>query len=395
MNSYQDQSKQQLLAEIERLKKELKKNKKYGLVWEEKPEEVVEMCKSKLPVLKEVKSKEIITDKDKPVNLLIEGDNYHALSVLNYTHAKKVDVIYIDPPYNTGAKDWKYNNDYIDSEDAYRHSKWLSFMATRLKLAKQILKRDGVLCCTIDDYEIFSLLGLFQNLNATVLGIVSIINKAEGRNQKKFFTGGLEYAIFVTWGNPIMRGLNATSSDICSECGKNIVDRKYAESSEDGQEFSWVGFHRRNPVEDPTSSNRWYPIYVSNKDEISVNKKTGMSEAYPINSKGEKKIWGWGKDRLEKYLINNQDGFKVKRYKIDGIERITILHRRYKTEKVKPKSYWIGSKYNAYSYGTKLLKEILETNETLFEFPKSIYAVIDCIAFLKSGIADWSTITPV
>ena len=82
---------------------------------------------------------------------------------------------------------------------------------------------------------------------------------------------------------------------------------------------------------------------------------------------------------LEKYLINNQDGFKVKRYKIDGIERITILHRRYKTEKVKPKSYWIGSKYNAYSYGTKLLKEILETNETLFEFPKSIYAVIDCI----------------
>jgi len=100
-------SKEKLLAEIERLKKELKKRKKYGLVWEEKPEEVVEMCKRKLPVLKEVKNKEIMTDSKKPVNLLIEGDNYHALSVLNYTHAKKVDVIYIDPLYNTGAKDWK------------------------------------------------------------------------------------------------------------------------------------------------------------------------------------------------------------------------------------------------------------------------------------------------
>src|SRR3990167_306858 len=124
--------KEKLLAEIERLKRELKKRKKYGLVWEDKPEEVVEMCKSKLPVLKEVKSKEIITDKDKPVNLLIECDNYHALSVLNYTHAKKVDVIYIDPPYNTGSKDFIFNDRYVDKEDAYRHSKWLAFKEKRL-----------------------------------------------------------------------------------------------------------------------------------------------------------------------------------------------------------------------------------------------------------------------
>jgi len=144
---------EKLKAEIERLKKELKKRKKYGLVWEEKPEEVVEMCREKLPVLKEVKSKEIITDKDKPVNLLIEGDNYHALSVLNYTHAKKVDVIYIDPPYNTGNKDFIFNDRYIDKEDAYRHSKWLSFMEKRLKLAKNLLKDDGVIFISIDDNE--------------------------------------------------------------------------------------------------------------------------------------------------------------------------------------------------------------------------------------------------
>ena len=148
-----NQTKEKLLAEIERLKKELKKKKKYGLIWEDKPEDVVEMCKEKLPVLKEVKSKEIITDKNKPMNLLIEGDNYHALSVLNYTHKGKIDVIYIDPPYNTGNKDFIYNDHYVDREDSYRHSKWLSFMEKRLKLAKMLLSKEGVIFISIDDNE--------------------------------------------------------------------------------------------------------------------------------------------------------------------------------------------------------------------------------------------------
>lgn len=126
---------EELKGEIDRLKKELKKRKKYGLLWEEKSEDMVDLCKKKLPVVKEVKSKDITTDKDRPVNLLIEGDNYHALSVLNYTHAKKVDVIYIDPPYNTGNKDFIFNDNYIDKEDAYRHSKcrW-----------KDVLKKEGI-----------------------------------------------------------------------------------------------------------------------------------------------------------------------------------------------------------------------------------------------------------
>jgi len=148
---------EKLNAEIDRLKKELKKRKKYGLVWEEKPEEVVEMCKEKLPVLKEVKNNEVITDKEKPVNLLIEGDNYHVLSVLNYTHAGKIDVIYIDPPYNTGNKDFIFNDRYVDPEDGYRHSKWLSFMEKRLRLAKNLLKDTGVIFISIDDNEVAQL----------------------------------------------------------------------------------------------------------------------------------------------------------------------------------------------------------------------------------------------
>ncbi len=146
----------ELLKQIEELKKEIKKlksRKKYGLVWEEKEEQVVLDCQNKLPILKEVKSKAINTDKDKPVNILIEGDNYHSLSVLNYTHKEKIDVIYIDPPYNRGTNDFKYNDRYIDEEDTYRHSKWLSFINKRLRLAYNLLKTDGTLFISIDDNE--------------------------------------------------------------------------------------------------------------------------------------------------------------------------------------------------------------------------------------------------
>ena len=147
---YTNWDRKDLIKEIE----QLRKRKKYGLVWEDKPEKVVEQCKTELPVLKEVKSKEIITNPNKPVNLLIEGDNYHALSVLNYTHKGKIDVIYIDPPYNTGARNWKYNNDYVDKEDAYRHSKFICFMQNRLELAKKLLSNKGIIICAIDDYEV-------------------------------------------------------------------------------------------------------------------------------------------------------------------------------------------------------------------------------------------------
>src|SRR3989344_6109639 len=149
----QDWSKNQLVAEVERLRK----RKKYGLVWEDKPEDVVEQCKTELPVLKEVKNKAIAKDKNGPVNILIEGDNYHALSVLNYTHQGKIDVIYIDPPYNTGNKDFVYNDNYVDRGDVYHHSKWLSFMSKRLLLAKNLLKDKGIIFISIDSIELAQL----------------------------------------------------------------------------------------------------------------------------------------------------------------------------------------------------------------------------------------------
>ena len=122
----------------------LRTQKKYGLVWEDKPEEVEARLADELPVLTEVKERAIVSDApDAPNHILIEGDNLEALTTLAYTHAGKVDVIYIDPPYNTGNKDFVYNDSYVDKEDGYRHSKWLSFMNKRLRIAKTLLSEGG------------------------------------------------------------------------------------------------------------------------------------------------------------------------------------------------------------------------------------------------------------
>jgi adenine-specific DNA-methyltransferase len=127
--------------------------KKYGLVWEDKPEDVEEQLRNNLPVLKEVKDKAIVTGEDNPNHILIEGDNLHALTALTFTHEGRIDVIYIDPPYNTGNKDFKYNDSFVDKEDSYRHSKWLSFMDKRLRIAKRLLSENGVIFISIDDNE--------------------------------------------------------------------------------------------------------------------------------------------------------------------------------------------------------------------------------------------------
>ena len=132
----------------------LRSQKKYGLVWEDKPEEIEKRLADELPVLTEVPERAIVSDSpDAPNHILIEGDNLEALTTLAYTHEGKIDVIYIDPPYNTGNKDFVYNDSFVDREDGYRHSKWLSFMNKRLQIAKSLLSTGGVIFISIDDNE--------------------------------------------------------------------------------------------------------------------------------------------------------------------------------------------------------------------------------------------------
>ena len=193
MSKYNSWSKERLITEIKQLKKTT-----YGLLWDDKPEDVAELCKTKLPVLVDVEDKEILGDSHGPANILIEGDNYHALSVLNYTHKGKIDFIYIDPPYNTGAKDWKYNNAFVDAQDPYRHSKWLSFMEKRLRFAKNLLTDRGIICVTIDDYEMPRLWMLMDKIfdENNHLGTVVIRNNPKGRKTKRKVSLIHEYAIF-------------------------------------------------------------------------------------------------------------------------------------------------------------------------------------------------------
>lgn len=133
----------------------LHEQKKYGLVWEDKPEDVEQKMEDELPILKEVKERAIISDDPSaPNHILIEGDNLHALTALTYTHQGKIDVIYIDPPYNTGNNDFIYNDRFVDKLDGYRHSKWLSFISKRLKIAQGLLSNNGVIFISIDENEI-------------------------------------------------------------------------------------------------------------------------------------------------------------------------------------------------------------------------------------------------
>lgn len=354
--SYHDWTKDELIAEIERLKK----RKKYGLVWEEKTENVVEECKNKLPVLKETENREIITDNAKPVNLLIEGDNYHALSVLNYTHEKAIDVIYIDPPYNTGAKDWKYNNDYVDINDAYRHSKWLSMMTHRLRLAKNLLKEDGVLICAIDENECAHLGVLLEELFPDrEIHCITIVHNPRGV-QGNNFSYTHEYAYFV-----FRKGL------------KVIEHRKIKK-----EDIDWRNLRDNGGESLRTDArNCFYPIIVEEDkivgfgDVLQNNThptkqtvlKGGRYYVYPIDRQGVERKWRYARQSVKsiKDLLKAKkirEGYEIEIGKDFGSVR----------------TVWQDSKYDANEYGTKLVHELV--SDTSFDFPKSIFNTYDCIA---------------
>ncbi|MFH1656152.1 MAG: DNA methyltransferase [Candidatus Nealsonbacteria bacterium] len=359
MDKYQGLSKKELLKLVEIQEKELK-SKKYGLVWdrEREPEQVVLDCAENLPVLKRVKGKEIRTC-DEEDNILIEGDNYHALTVLNYTHKEKIDIIYIDPPYNTGNKSWKYNNNYVEQDDGYLHSKWLNMMEKRLNISKKLLKDTGVLICTVDENEHATLGLLLQNIFAGFEIVCVSIMHNPGGIQGKNFSYTHEYAYFV-----IPNG------------EKRIAQRKLGKSEIYVSNLrNWGGESSRSDAK-----NCFYPIIIKNKKIIGfgpvaqnnyhpkkANEKKNNGEVYvwPIDSKGDERKWRYARQTveniLEKLIIKENEG-----------EKQIMIAKELGTYK----TVWVDKKYNADVYGTKLLSQIINTK---FPFPKSLYAVEDCI----------------
>ena len=180
--------------------------KKYGIIWEEKREEVEDQLLDHLPILIEDKDKAIVNGENFPNHLLIESDNLHALTTLCFTHEGKIDTLYFDPPYNTGNKSWRYNNDYVEKEDTFRHSKWLSFMAKRLRIAKRLMAPDGTIVVTIDDYEVATLTLLMDEIfgEDNRLGIVVIEINPRGRTTNKFFATCHEYALVYSKNSQIV-----------------------------------------------------------------------------------------------------------------------------------------------------------------------------------------------
>lgn len=221
--------------------------KKYGLVWEDKIEDVEEELREKLPVFKEVKERAILsTDNNAPNHILIEGDNLHALTALMFTHEGSIDVICIDPPYNTGNKDFKYNDRFVDKEDSYRHSKWLSFMHKRLQIAKRLLRDDGVIFVNIDDNENAQIKLLLEEVFGQQNFVSNLIwqCKKGGGNDSRYIAIEHEYILCFS------KNKNETPSFF--EPYTDDYLKRYKEIDKDGK-FYWDTFKRK-------SGKQYYPI---------------------------------------------------------------------------------------------------------------------------------------
>src|SRR3989339_2284133 len=360
---YSQLNKEDLIKIVQKLES----RKKYGLIWdEEKVKEQFEKdAEGALPVLKEIKGKEITDKNGGPINILIEGDNYHALSVLNFTHQGKIDVIYIDPPYNTGARDWRYNNNYVDKNDTWRHSKWVSFMNKRLLLAKQLLTDDGVLICTIDHNELPALGLLLQEIfpdrEVTCVTIIHNPSGVQGKN----FSHNNEFAYFVHKDNKKVIAAEIRSDD-------NADIRPFI----NGAKGNTKNYLRESGY------NCFYPIFIKDNEIIgfgdvsdknfhpkssNVKRKDGTIEIYPIDNDEVERKWLFARNSVEDIFDDLSVKFNEKKNLFEIIR--TKKDINYKT-------VWFNNKFNAKTYGTQLVQDIIKTD---FPFPKSLHAVEGCI----------------
>ena len=381
--------------------------KKFGLVWEEHTEQVDEMLESNIPVLCEDPERRLCKDESLPWNFIIEGDNLQALYLLEKTHKGKVDCIYIDPPYNTGAKDWKYNNDYVDGNDVYRHSKWLSMMNVRLQTAKKLLNpENSVLICTIDEKEYTRLGCLLEELfpTSSIQMITNIINR-HGSNRLNLFTRCEEYIFFVFIGTASVRSI-----------GRSMI--KDEDEKRDDNNVVWKSLCRTaaNNGLRTDRPNLFYPIIFESKTGMFLRLGDSLPVSLPrtnyVLEEGETAVWPlakdgtelrWAlqqntlKDRIERGFVKfgKWDGKKCSvSYITSGLvekcisgeievigydEKGTAVLVNKTRKNISPFTLWNQYSHDAGTYGTTLIYNILCSRR--FSFPKSLYAVKDSLAF--------------
>lgn len=338
---------------------------------------VAEIGETIYPYLKQID--EVSTNSNKDVwQILIQADNYNALQFLNYVYNQQIDCIYIDPPYNTGAKDWKYNNDYVDSRDGYRHSKWLSFMEKRLRIAKKLLNpNSGVIVVTIDDYEVQRLTMLMDEIfgEKAHLGTVVIKSNPQGRSMPSSFQVSHEYALFYGMPDAVIGDLDRNEKQLS----------RYNQMDEFGP-FEWRNFRAQYSQISPRLV---YPIYVKKdasdfripdmhwndierKYEALESPKKDEIIVMPYNDKGELKTWKWSIKTVLKKKETDM-GVRLDRYKKPAV----YFKGRMKSKGMKPFTIWDQPKYSASTFGANIIADIIGPKK--FDYPKSLYAVVDCI----------------
>ncbi|MES2925933.1 MAG: DNA methyltransferase [Pseudomonadota bacterium] len=345
---------------------------------------------------------------DKPFHTVINGENYHVLKALTYTHRGKVDAIYIDPPYNSGARDWKYNNDYVEEDDLYRHSKWLAMMERRLLVAKELLNPiDSVLIATIDEKEYLRLGLLLEQLfpEAKIQMVTSVINR-KGIVRGNEFTRTNEFIYFVMFGSA----------------------RLNPNRTETGGSVRWASL-RRTDIESRRGTakggqSQFFPIYVNKKtsvieaigdpippniDRNPVSDREGCFTVWPVRPDGTEMNWGLTPDSLKKRLkdgyVRASSGRKNKEpalyyltsgqikeilagdLKVIGYEPSGAAIVEFETGKATmPTTQWDYESHSAQEHGKSIIKALIPGHS--FDFPKSLYAVEDALRFFVSSKKD-------
>lgn len=363
------------IAELETIRKrlaELERAQKLGLVWRDIPEDVETRLRDEMPVLtSEAKLDVVGPVRGELAHVLIEGDNLHALHVLQATHRNSVDVIYIDPPYNTGSQSWKYNNNYVDKDDEFRHSKWISFMNKRLLLAKQLLRETGVLVVAIDDYEIHTLRLLMDQIfgEQNRLGSVVVQHNPRGRNDDKFFATSHEYLLVYALDTTkaAVGNFPLTDDDVAAYNKEDKI------SSYNLASFIRTG----NNSTRESRPNLFYPIYFNPVSKtLSLTKRPKDIELLPKNEAGEEKTWRWGRETFDELKSTELLVREVK-----GEYRIFKKRRLVDGQGKRPKTIWTDSKYDASGSGIMILQKIFGKKD-VFPYPKSLYAVKDILYLL-------------
>ncbi|MCP9199017.1 DNA methyltransferase [Gramella sp. GC03-9] len=360
-------------------------------------------------------------NKDKPYHTVINGENFHALKALNFTHKGKIDVIYIDPPYNTGSRDWKYNNNYVEADDNYRHSKWLAFMERRLEQAKDLLNPDkSVLIVTIDEKEYLRLGMLLEQLfpGQRIQMVSSMINPKGSARGKEFYRVD-EYIYFVYFGKQTVN--DVLIPGLCVSNSKDNDENEAEGESKKIKKVRWASLLRSGSEAQREDSHlKFYPVLVDrgtktiidagdpvplgiDKSEVDIPK--GLDAVWPIRSDGSDGRWQLNQNSFRKLLsnghlkissINKKSGKITFNYLMEGQRKqlkeggliisgkdkyggIIVEYSDKDSVVGRPRTLWMTKAHSATEHGSSLIKKFIPGRT--FPYPKSLYAVEDTLKF--------------